>query len=68
MWAKALEVLDDNIEWLADDGWVIVQIAPREVRTATPSLKNLEEFERRQYGSTLLVFYQRKVSPELLYD
>ena len=62
MWSKALELLDENIGWLADDGWVIVQIAPREYRTSTPSLKNIEEFEQRKYGSTLLVFYQRILS------
>jgi 16S rRNA (guanine966-N2)-methyltransferase len=58
MWAKALERTDENIEWLAEDGWVIVQIAPKEYKTVT--LENLEEFEQRKYGSTLLVFYERK--------
>jgi len=61
MWSKALELLDDNIDWLSDDGWVIAQIAPREYRTSTPSLKNLEEFDQRKYGTTLLVFYERKI-------
>jgi 16S rRNA (guanine966-N2)-methyltransferase len=61
MWIKALELLDDNIGWLADDGWVIAQIAPREYRASKPSLNTLEEFEQRQYGNTLLVFYQRKL-------
>jgi len=60
MWSKALELLDDNIDWLSDDGWAIVQIAPREYRTSAPQLNNLEELEQRKYGSTLLVFYQRK--------
>lgn len=60
MWSKALELLDENIDWLADDGWVIVQIAPREYHTSTPAVENLEEFDQRKYGSTLLVFYQRK--------
>jgi 16S rRNA (guanine966-N2)-methyltransferase len=58
MWAKALELLDENIEWAADDGWVIVQIAPKEYKPL--ELENLQEFEERKYGSTLLVFYQRK--------
>jgi 16S rRNA (guanine(966)-N(2))-methyltransferase RsmD len=58
MWAKALELADENIEWLAEDGWVIVQIAPKEYKTMT--LENLEEFEQRKYGSTLLVFCERK--------
>ena len=60
MWSKALELLDDNIDWLSDDGWAIAQIAPREYRTSKPSLNHLEEFEQRKYGSTLLIFYQRK--------
>ena len=60
MWSKALELLDENLDWLAEDGWVIVQIAPREYRTSTPAIENLEEFDQRKYGSTLLLFYQRK--------
>jgi 16S rRNA (guanine966-N2)-methyltransferase len=58
MWAKALELLDKNIEWLADDGWVIAQIAPKEYKSL--ALENLQEFDQRKYGSTLLVFYERK--------
>lgn len=60
MWMKALELVDENPSWLTDDGWVIVQIAPREYRTAAPALENLEEFDQRKYGSTLLVFYRRR--------
>ncbi|HKJ39785.1 MAG TPA: 16S rRNA (guanine(966)-N(2))-methyltransferase RsmD [Anaerolineales bacterium] len=60
MWIQALELVDDNMDWLTDDGSCIVQIAPREYRTSSPSLKNLEEFENRQYGNTLFVFYVRK--------
>ena len=61
MWVKALELVDDNIEWLTDDAWVVVQIAPSEYRrNAAPALKNLVEFEQRKYGTTLLVFYERK--------
>ena len=58
MWIKALELLDENIEWLSDDGWVIVQIAPKEYKELL--LENLEEFEQRKYGTTLLVFFERK--------
>jgi 16S rRNA (guanine(966)-N(2))-methyltransferase RsmD len=60
MWVKALELLDDNLDWLTEDGWAVVQIAPREYRTSTPSLKILEEIEQRQYGNTLFVFYRRR--------
>ena len=61
MWVKALELVDNNIGWLTDDAWVVVQIAPSEYRrNAVPVLKNLVEFEQRKYGTTLLVFYERK--------
>ena len=60
MWAKALELADENIDWLTDDGWVIAQINPKEYKSL--ALENLEEFEQRRYGSTLLVFYERKES------
>jgi 16S rRNA (guanine966-N2)-methyltransferase len=56
MWTRALLGLDQNIEWLTPDAWVIVQIHPIEVEPV--SLKNLEEFDRRKYGSTLLIFYR----------
>lgn len=59
MWARAVELVDENVDWLADDGWVIAQIAPKEYKEL--ALENLQEFEQRKYGSTLLVFYERKV-------
>ncbi len=56
---KALMILDANPGWLNDEGaWVILQIHPREYRTL--ELKALEEFDERKYGSTLLVFYEKK--------
>ena len=58
MWQKALELVDENIGWLSDDGWVIAQIDPKEYSEL--SLENLEEFDQRKYGTTLLVFYQQK--------
>jgi len=63
MWIKALELLDENMGWFADDGWAIAQISPREYRTSQPALNNLEEFDKRQYGNTLLIFYQRRLMP-----
>ncbi|MCI0554404.1 MAG: 16S rRNA (guanine(966)-N(2))-methyltransferase RsmD [Anaerolineae bacterium] len=58
MWIKALELVDENINWLSEDGWAIAQIDPKEYKSL--SLENLEEFEQRKYGSTLLVFFERK--------
>jgi 16S rRNA G966 N2-methylase RsmD len=61
MWARALLTLDANPTWLTEDAWVIVQIHPVEADEAAgegrEALQNLEEFDRRHYGSTLLIFY-----------
>jgi len=59
MWSKALLVLDKNHGWLTETGWIIVQIDPKEYQEL--ELTNLEELQQRKYGSTLLVFYSRKV-------
>jgi 16S rRNA (guanine(966)-N(2))-methyltransferase RsmD len=56
MWRRALELVDTNLGWLEGDAWVIAQIHPVEYEAV--ELANLEEFDRRKYGSTLLVFYQ----------
>jgi len=62
MWKQALLRLDENPGWLGEDCEVIVQIAPREYEQV--ELVTLVEFEQRKYGSTLLVFYERKVRPQ----
>ncbi len=56
LWKTVLEALDNNLDWLTLDGWVIVQIHPGEF--APLELRNLIEFDRRKYGSTMLIFYQ----------
>jgi 16S rRNA G966 N2-methylase RsmD len=58
LWKRALLNLDDHSGWLGEDAWVIVQIHPQEYEPL--SLDNLAEFEQRKYGSTLLVFYERR--------
>lgn len=58
MWSKTLGILDQHYNWLHEDAWVLVQIDPKEYQTL--ELTQLEEFEQRRYGSTLLVFYQLK--------
>lgn len=57
MWAQAMRELDANPGWLIEDGWIIVQIHPREYEAL--DLNNFVQFDERKYGSTLLVFYQR---------
>jgi 16S rRNA (guanine966-N2)-methyltransferase len=56
MWSKALLLLDENPGWLSDEPWVIVQIAPKEYKPL--DLQQLQEFDQRKYGTTLLVFYR----------
>jgi 16S rRNA (guanine(966)-N(2))-methyltransferase RsmD len=58
MWLEALKRIDDHMDWLTDDGTVIVQIDPSEYEEA--ELQNLELGEQRKYGCTLLVFYDKK--------
>ena len=57
LWKEILFKLDQNHEWLASDGWVIVQIDPVEYEEL--ALNNFSEFDQRRYGSTLLVFYEK---------
>jgi 16S rRNA (guanine966-N2)-methyltransferase len=58
LWKRAILVLDANPAWLSPDAWVIVQIHP--VEYGPLELVNLEEFDQRRYGSTLVAFYETK--------
>jgi len=61
LWKRALLAVDQNPDWLVEDAWVIVQIHPVEDEPLGEDvLKNLVEFDRREYGSTLLIFYERR--------
>jgi 16S rRNA (guanine(966)-N(2))-methyltransferase RsmD len=54
---RALQAIDQQPDWLSPDGIAVVQIDPKEdVHTAPVHLR---EFDRRRYGSTLLIFYER---------
>ena len=57
LWLKAVNMLEKNINWLAEDGWVVIQVSPKEYENL--ELEYLEEFDQRKYGSTLLIFYRR---------
>lgn len=62
LWAEALQALDANPEWLADDGWAIVQIHPREYEPL--ALEHLALFDQRRYGGVMLCFYGRPSEKE----
>ena len=60
LWLASILRLDNNLSLLSPDGWVIVQIHPVEYKDLELELANLVEFDQRKYGSTLLVFYERR--------
>ena len=64
LWSKMLILLDNHMDWLSDDGWIIVQIHPVEYEDLAKSLqiKNIAQFDLRKYGSTLLIFFERALS------
>ena len=56
LWKEALCAVDACGDMLLEESVVIVQMDPKE---ETPiALENLLEFDRRRYGSVLLVFYE----------
>lgn len=57
LWVKTLRMLDERPGWLADDGWVIVQIDPLEYEEQ--ALKHLVLFDQRSYGGVMLCFYAK---------
>ena len=57
LWIRALQSIDSRPDWLAPDGMAVVQIDPKEAEDVP--LENLAEFDRRKYGSTLLVFFEK---------
>lgn len=62
MWIQALRLLDREPGWLASDAWVVAQIHP--VEYEEHRFSHLIEFDRRKYGSTLLVFFKRRPEGE----
>ena len=60
LWKDALLAVDGRPNFLSEDGWVIVQIHPIEEKNLdVDQLENLVLFDRREYGSTLLLFFER---------
>lgn len=57
LWSRTLQLIDAQPEWLAPDGWAIVQIHPAESKEL--ELSHLQLVDERRYGSTLLIFYER---------
>jgi 16S rRNA (guanine966-N2)-methyltransferase len=56
IWVKVLRQIDAQPTWLYPDGIVVVQIDPREYEDVP--LQNLQKYDERKYGRTLLCFYE----------
>lgn len=67
LWKRALYQIDTTPDILSEDAWVIVQIHPVEVEefSEDDSLRNLVEFDRRHYGSTLLLFFEHQHTDDI---
>ena len=57
LWNKTVRQLDRHDNLLNLDAWVIAQIDSEEYQSL--ELETLVEFDRRRYGRTQLVFYER---------
>ncbi len=57
MWLRTLEALDANTSWQRPNSRVIVQIDPVEY-DSEGQFENLKAVDTRQYGRTMLVFYE----------
>lgn len=62
MWLTVMQKLDQNTTWHHPDTIVIVQIDPKEYSESTV-FQHLQEYDKRKYGSTLLLFYEF-ISPD----
>lgn len=60
LWVKALHQIAERPEVVAAGGMLIAQIDPKEYEEV--SLSDFEEVRQRRYGSTLLVFYEKRTS------
>jgi len=59
LWSDTLRLLDSHMGWLAEDGWIIVQIDPTEFEEL--DLESVIRFDQRTYGGVMLCFYARPV-------
>ena len=57
LWVRTLQALDACPDWLAQDGWAIAQIDPREYEEL--ALDHLALLDQRSYGKVMLCFYIR---------
>ncbi|HOE70381.1 MAG TPA: 16S rRNA (guanine(966)-N(2))-methyltransferase RsmD [Brevefilum sp.] len=61
IWAKTMQTLDENPGWVRLGETAIIQIHPKEF-VEDINYTNFSEFDRRIYGDTMLIFYERTLS------
>lgn len=62
LWLDTLKAIDENPAWVGEDSIVIVQIDPKEQQDI--QLANIAAYDERQYGHTLLWFFERRAAPD----
>jgi 16S rRNA (guanine966-N2)-methyltransferase len=60
LWLETLNIIDSNPDWIPEGTTVIVQIDPKEYDQSV--FNNLESYDERRYGGTLLIFFARKIN------
>jgi 16S rRNA (guanine966-N2)-methyltransferase len=55
LWLKALQMIDERPQLTAEYATIVVQIHPVEYKPV--ELQRLQEYDRRKYGSVMLIFY-----------
>jgi 16S rRNA (guanine966-N2)-methyltransferase len=55
LWLKALQMIDERPQLTAEYATIVVQIHP--VESKPVELQRLQEYDRRKYGSVMLIFY-----------
>jgi 16S rRNA (guanine(966)-N(2))-methyltransferase RsmD len=62
LWKHTLRLLDLAPGWLTENGWLTVQIHPKEYEALT--LDHFALFDQREYGSVMFCFYEKNREAE----
>jgi len=59
IWLDIMYLLDKFPHHVTNDGWIIIQIDP--IENIAIEMNNFDKIDERKYGSTLLIFFQKRV-------
>jgi len=60
MWQRAMKLIDERPDLVTEDGQIIVQINP--IEWDDMDLEHFVVFDKRKYGDSLLVFYEKSMT------